>query len=657
MLNVISGLRYTRISAEILFDMRLALYRHFQRLSPRFYARTRWAIVSRLITIRRNSGVAPERAGVDGQCPFLIGTIGSCSLAGRALFLVDWRLLPVSVWAPVRYRRALERRCRDAQASAAIGSFLVRHCRDEAGGDFERAGARRGRFEAEERRVHSGTDVDAALTYLAGALPGLILSCEHGFVFLYGGLAVIDGTLPSAACSSLFMAYQMRLCRRSALMGLYASLATAQVSLGACTSSSNRPEVRSRPRTRPPSSARRRHAFENVTLPFVAMGTFWMGVSFEGPGETVAVSDRAAVGNPRSPICCCGCSIPMPAWSAGRPRPARFRSEDLRRHVVLVDQEPFVFHATIAENIRYVRGWVGCGLGDAAARQARAILSRPAATIRNQCGRARDGFVGCEAAAGDRAGVSGRSSGVDFGRADCGARSGVGATGYHRVRGANAGANHHSDLASVRGGKPRGPCDCAAGWAERKSPARSHDASSAQLLRRERVAVVDSGIYAAHPHVNGIAGGVAIVSDDYVNRLGHGTAVTAVIREKAPDAEIFAVKIFDRKLATDAQTLARAIEWCAANGIEWINLSLGTAKAEHAELLQEAVDDALSRGARVVSAYAGSLPGCLPGRIPVLLIGTALARSAACENCRAAARPIPHPAIHGRFRECRRNAI
>ena len=38
-----------RVSAEILFDMRLALYRHLQRLSPRFYARTRLGdIVSRI---------------------------------------------------------------------------------------------------------------------------------------------------------------------------------------------------------------------------------------------------------------------------------------------------------------------------------------------------------------------------------------------------------------------------------------------------------------------------------------------------------------------------------------------------------------------------------------------------------------------------------
>ena len=48
-LNVVSGLRYTRVSADILFDMRLEMYRHLQRLSPRFYARTRLGdIMSRI---------------------------------------------------------------------------------------------------------------------------------------------------------------------------------------------------------------------------------------------------------------------------------------------------------------------------------------------------------------------------------------------------------------------------------------------------------------------------------------------------------------------------------------------------------------------------------------------------------------------------------
>src|SRR5437879_6087499 len=143
-----------------------------------------------------------------------------------------------------------------------------------------------------------------------------------------------------------------------------------------------------------------------------------------------------------------------------------------------------------------------------------------------------------------------------------------------------------------------------------------------------RIAVIDSGIHANHPHINGIAGGVAIapdgsITDDFIDRIGHGTAVAAVIREKAPDAELFAVKIFDRKLSTDVQTLAHAIEWCAAHGMQWINLSLGTANPEHAKLLQKAVDEALVQGATVVSAYENGgvrwLPGSLPGAVPVLL--------------------------------------
>lgn len=143
-----------------------------------------------------------------------------------------------------------------------------------------------------------------------------------------------------------------------------------------------------------------------------------------------------------------------------------------------------------------------------------------------------------------------------------------------------------------------------------------------------RVAIIDSGIHAAHPHIGGISGGVAIApdgseTDDYIDRLGHGTAVAAVIREKVPDAELFAVKVFDRKLSTDIHTLTRAIRWCAENGMRWVNLSLGTANAAHAALLQQAVDDAARAGSTIVSAFENDgvpwLPGSLPGTIPVLL--------------------------------------
>ena len=57
-----------------------------------------------------------------------------------------------------------------------------------------------------------------------------------------------------------------------------------------------------------------------------------------------------------------------------------------------------------------------------------------------------------------------------------------------------------------------------------------------------RVAVVDSGITAGHEHVGDVAAGVSLVagSADTIDRLGHGTAVAAAIREKAPNAELVA---------------------------------------------------------------------------------------------------------------------
>jgi subtilisin family serine protease len=141
-----------------------------------------------------------------------------------------------------------------------------------------------------------------------------------------------------------------------------------------------------------------------------------------------------------------------------------------------------------------------------------------------------------------------------------------------------------------------------------------------------RIAVIDSGVHAQHPHVRGVAGGVAIredgtLHDDYVDRLGHGTAVTAAIREKAPAAEILAIKVFWRSLSTDIATLVRAIDEAADRGAALINLSLGTSRMQHRELLEAAVGRACGRGALIVAANDDAgvrwLPGCLEHVVPV----------------------------------------
>ncbi len=131
-----------------------------------------------------------------------------------------------------------------------------------------------------------------------------------------------------------------------------------------------------------------------------------------------------------------------------------------------------------------------------------------------------------------------------------------------------------------------------------------------------RIAVIDSGIHAGHPHVGAVAGAVHFTAEgegsDPVDRLGHGTAVAGAIREKAPEAELFAVKVFERRLSAQIGALVRALEWCRRERMDVINLSLGTENGEHRAALEEAV-----RESGVVVSAAGMLPGLLPDVIAV----------------------------------------
>ena len=168
------------------------------------------------------------------------------------------------------------------------------------------------------------------------------------------------------------------------------------------------------------------------------------------------------------------------------------------------------------------------------------------------------------------------------------------------------------------------------------------------MTRRIRVAVIDSGVHPLHPHVGGVAGGIGIDGDgrvepDYVDRLGHGTAVTAVIREKAPAAEIFCIKVFDRELAATGKALVAAIEKSIEHRADLVNLSLGTQNREHEPALASVVDEAAKAGVIVIAAGEQDgvrwLPGALPAVWPVML-DWSIAREECRVTMRAGATPV-----------------
>lgn len=142
-----------------------------------------------------------------------------------------------------------------------------------------------------------------------------------------------------------------------------------------------------------------------------------------------------------------------------------------------------------------------------------------------------------------------------------------------------------------------------------------------------RVAVIDSGVNPRHPHITRVSGGVCVQDDgtiepgDYIDCLGHGTAVLAAIQEKAPAADYFAVRVFRTALRTSAANLLAALRWCIEQKMDVVNLSLGTVNPAHAEAFAQMVARAADAGMLLVAAREANgqpcYPGCLPGVISV----------------------------------------
>jgi subtilisin family serine protease len=135
-----------------------------------------------------------------------------------------------------------------------------------------------------------------------------------------------------------------------------------------------------------------------------------------------------------------------------------------------------------------------------------------------------------------------------------------------------------------------------------------------------KVAVVDSGIDADHPRVQGIAGWVAFELDPsaelgYVERedphedlVGHGTACAAIIKSLAPAAEIYSVRVLGANLKGRGALLHAGVEWSVERGMHVANLSLSSKSEAMFGPLHEVADEAYFAGTVLVCA-ANNLPG------------------------------------------------
>ena len=359
-LNIFSSYRYVKISAAMLFDMRVALFRHLQTLSPRFYARFRMGdLMSRLNTdvseVQRVS--ADTLLSVLSNVVFFAGCVAMMLWLNWRLFLVSVILVPACLATFLHYQRKLTALTKELRERGAdLGSLFV----DSILGMRVVVSLGAGEHEADRFRQRNDAYVETTLkvqiaSFMTGAVPGTILTAATSSVFLYGGWLVMREELTIGALVA-FMAYHTRLLSPiQTLMGMTSGLASARVSLARIFELFDTPaEIQECPDAVALTGVRDSIRLENVSLRFDRSAVL-TEVNIEIPaGIFCAILGPSGVGKSTMADLIVRYLDPDEGRILIDGRDAReLALGDLRREILLVDQTPYLFNCSIAQNIAF----------------------------------------------------------------------------------------------------------------------------------------------------------------------------------------------------------------------------------------------------------------------------------------------------------------
>jgi len=372
-----------RAGQSIIFDLRNELYRHLQRMSLHFYTATRSGeIVSRI-----NNDVNAVQGVATGTIVAIAGNVAGLVATSIALFSMNWKLslmavivvpafyLPSKIVGGIRRRLATETQ----ESQASLLAFLNE--RLHVGGAiltkiFGQGQADARSFSSTSARVRDLNVKQAVVGRWLFMILSVFSAMGPALIYWYGGYQVIRDELTPG----LLVAFAALL---TLLYRPLMQLATVYVDIQACVAVFERifeyldlePDVRDKPE---PASLERTTGhivFEGVGFSYPAPSRMFAqedddltpaettdqfalrDVSFEiAPGHRVALVGPSGGGKttvtylvPRFYDPDAGC-ITLDGRNL-----RDLDQQELRRHIGMVTQETFLFHASIRENLLYAR--------------------------------------------------------------------------------------------------------------------------------------------------------------------------------------------------------------------------------------------------------------------------------------------------------------
>ncbi|MBI1901191.1 MAG: S8 family serine peptidase [Planctomycetia bacterium] len=147
------------------------------------------------------------------------------------------------------------------------------------------------------------------------------------------------------------------------------------------------------------------------------------------------------------------------------------------------------------------------------------------------------------------------------------------------------------------------------------------DLISADRLRRllaegngagVKVAVIDTGVEASHPHLeNCVKGCYEVVRRGMnfacqpcapVDHVGHGTACAGIIHSYARQADIYSVRVIGQNASGTGDQFLAGLAWAIEQKMDVVNLSLGTTQRRFHGTLHDLADRAYFQGTILVAA-------------------------------------------------------